>query len=103
MAAPRKNPYRGEPRRKGNGHDYVFRSLRVFPDFWQQLEILAAREQVSMNSLCMALFELALELDQTDEGRERIHAACTAWRTRWEHKGTAKRRAKAAPAGEEEL
>jgi predicted DNA-binding ribbon-helix-helix protein len=76
--------------------DYVFRSIRVFPDFWAHIELLAGREQVSVNSLINALLDLSLEADQTDEGRAAIHAACRQWRTRWETKGTARRKAQAA-------
>lgn len=75
--------------------DFVYRSMRVFPDFWEHIELLAGREQVSVNSLVNALLDLALELDQTDAGRAAIHTACRQWRTRWEQKGTARRRARA--------
>lgn len=100
MTTYRKNPY--SFRRRKDAEPYVYRSLRVYPAFWEQLEILCAREQVSMNSLCMALFEVALDLDQTDAGRAAIHQACTAWRTRWEPKLTARRRARIAANAVEE-
>ena len=80
--------------RKRSG-DYVYRSIRVFPDFWDHIELIAGREQVSVNSLVNALLDIALESDQTDDGRTAIHTACRQWRTRWETKGTARRRARA--------
>ena len=76
--------------------DYVFKAVRISQTFWDHLELIAARECVSMNSVINALLRLALDIDQDEEGRDAIHAACTQWRTRWEHKLTARRAAKAA-------
>jgi len=78
------------------GTKYIYRSIRTFPDFWDHIELVAGREQVSVNSLVNALLDLVLETDQTEEGRAAIHRACREWRTRWETKGTARRRARAA-------
>jgi predicted DNA-binding ribbon-helix-helix protein len=102
MPFPLKRVYRG-PRRKDSEAQYVFRSIRMHPDLWSHLEIVAAREHVSMNSLVNALLALALEPDQTEDGRAAIHGACTQWRTRWEHAETARRESRiAADTVEEE-
>jgi predicted DNA-binding ribbon-helix-helix protein len=95
MPFPQKRRYRGV-RRKASAEGYVFRSIRMHPELWADLEIIAAREHVSMNSLVNALLSLALEPDQTEDGRAAIHAACTQWRTRWEHSETARRNSRIA-------
>lgn len=73
---------------------YVFRSLRVHPAVWLQIEALAARETMSVNGLINALLEVALHTGETVEGQEALHQACTQWRTRYEYKMTAKREAR---------
>jgi predicted DNA-binding ribbon-helix-helix protein len=78
------------------GPETHFLSLRIPLPFWEQLEVLAARERISMNSLVKALLDHALALDATPDGQARLHEACTAWRTRWEHKLTTRRQARAA-------
>lgn len=90
MAVRRFAPYGGPIK----APKYVFRSLRVFPDFFVQIEQIAAREVISVNALVNALLELALHLEETAEGQATIHEACTQWRTRFEYKMTAKREAR---------
>lgn len=91
MPVTRKNPYSFR-----SNEEFVFKALRVQPAFWDHLELIAARERVSMNAAINALLSLALEWDQEEEGRDAIHDACQQWRTRWEHKLTARRKAKVA-------
>lgn len=90
MPARRPNPYSfRKPSSAKNS--YVYRSMRIHPRLWEDMEIVATREHVSMNSLVNALLQLALDSDVDDASRQVIHEACTAWRTRWEHTETAKR------------
>jgi hypothetical protein len=93
MAAPKRNPYSFRERKeRPNGQTaYVYRSIRMHPRIWEGMEMVAAREHISMNSLVNALLQLALATDVTDDGQTAIHEACTQWRTRWEHTETAKR------------
>ena len=79
---------------------YTFRSLRIHPDIFTEIEALATQEHISVNALCNAIFALTVDLAQTEEGRAQIHAACTEWRTRWEHTMPPERRARLI--GEEE-
>lgn len=73
---------------------YIYRSLRIHPALWEQVDALAARETMSVNGLVNALLELALHQAEQPGGAEMVHAACTQWRTRWEYKVSARRRAR---------
>lgn len=93
MESKRRNPYSFRQRKERPNGDtaYVYRSIRLHPRLWEDMEIVAAREHVSMNSLVNALLQLALDADVDDASREAMHAACNAWRTRYEHTETGKR------------
>lgn len=88
-------------RRTGNRtKDYVFRSFRMHPETFVAIEAIAVEESISVNSLCNAIFSMALESAQTNEGRAAIHHACTDWRKRYEYTETAKRQARLEDRGE---
>lgn len=71
---------------------FVYRSFRMHPEVFADIEALAAEEAISVNSLCNALMALTLDLAETAAGRDTIHQFCTDWRTRYEYAETARRR-----------
>lgn len=91
MPAPIDNPYSfRKPSSARNS--YVYRSFRMHPEVFAEIEALAAEEAISVNSLCNALMALTLDLAESAAGRATIHQFCTDWRTRYEYAETARRR-----------
>jgi len=88
--------------RPSTQQDFIYRSIRVYPTFWEQIEHIAGREQISVNALINALLGVAIGLDAEEGGRTVIQEACGQWRVRQETKLTARRRAKTAAALEAE-